>query len=524
MSAYPNTACAPATSAVPAASSGALSASSGAAAPAASAVGAARAVGRAAFPAGSVAGADSPAAAAARALVGAAPAEAAHAPGPVLPLPVLGRDVTVPLVTGGEAVYAALDYAASAPALQRVWDDVAAYAPYYGSVHRGAGYLSRLSTELLEDSRRAVAEFLGCRPGDQVVFTRSTTDSLNLLARALPAGCEVFVFETEHHAALLPWRGARVTYLEAPRTPAAAVAALERALVDREPYGPALVCVTGASNVTGELWPVRELAAAAHAHGARIVLDAAQLAPHHPVDVAELDVDWVAFSGHKLYAPFGAGVLAGRADWLREAEPYLAGGGASRSVARRADGGVEALWHTTEARHEAGSPNVIGAYAVASACRALREAGFDALVARERELVDRVREGLARVPGVRVLSLFGDDAPRVGVLSFTVEGWSGAHLAAALSAEYGIGVRDGLFCAHPLVRALLGGSEREPAECGAPQAGSGERAAGAVRVSFGAGTPDEHVDRFLRAVRELVADGARWSYRTEDGRCVPERG
>ncbi|MEV2200664.1 aminotransferase class V-fold PLP-dependent enzyme [Streptomyces fradiae] len=516
MPAYPNTACAPAPSAVSAAPS-APAVSSAPSAPAASA--AVDGAARAASPAGVVAGADSPAAAPAGAPAGHVPAPAA-----VLPLPVLGRDVTVPLVTGGEAVYAALDYAASAPALQRVWDDVAAYAPYYGSVHRGAGYLSRLSTELLEDSRRTVAEFLGCRPGDQVVFTRSTTDSLNLLARALPAGCEVFVFETEHHAALLPWRGARVTYLEAPRTPAAAVEALERALVDREPYGPALVCVTGASNVTGELWPVRELAAAAHAHGARIVLDAAQLAPHHPVDVAELDVDWVAFSGHKLYAPFGAGVLAGRADWLREAEPYLAGGGASRSVARRADGGVEALWHTTEARHEAGSPNVIGAYAVASACRALREAGFDALVARERELVERVREGLARVPGVRVLSLFGDDAPRVGVLSFTVEGWSGAHLAAALSAEYGIGVRDGLFCAHPLVRALLGGSEREPAECGAPRAGSGERAAGAVRVSFGAGTPDEHVDRFLRAVRELVADGARWSYRTEDGRCVPERG
>ncbi len=121
------------------------------------------------------------------------------------PLPVLGRDVTVPLVTGGEVTYAALDYAASAPALQRVWDDVAAYAPYYGSVHRGAGYLSQLSTDLFENSRATVAEFLDCRPGDQVVFTRSTTDSLNLLAAAVPADCQVFVFETEHHASLLPW-------------------------------------------------------------------------------------------------------------------------------------------------------------------------------------------------------------------------------------------------------------------------------------------------------------------------------
>ncbi|MFJ9934628.1 aminotransferase class V-fold PLP-dependent enzyme [Streptomyces virginiae] len=440
------------------------------------------------------------------------------------PLAVLGRDVTVPLVTGGEVTYAALDYAASAPALQRVWDDVAAYAPYYGSVHRGAGYLSQLSTDLFEQSRVTVAEFLDCRPADQVVFTRSTTDSLNLLAAVLPAGCQVFVFETEHHASLLPWTNAQVTYLDAPRTPGEAVAILERALADRDPYGPALVCVTGASNVTGELWPVKELAAAAHAHGARIVLDAAQLAPHHPVSVRDLDVDWVAFSGHKLYAPFGSGVLAGRADWLQEADPYLAGGGASRKVSRREDGGVDVEWHTTAARHEAGSPNVIGVYSIASACRALTEAGFENLVAREQRLVARVRDGLAEVPAVRVLSLFGDDAPRVGVISFVVDGWNSSHFAAALSAEYGIGVRDGLFCAHPLVRTLLGSEPQAQGECGAPEAAPGERSLNAIRVSFGAGTPDEHVDRFLGAVRELVADGAKWQYRTEEGRCVPLRG
>ncbi len=443
------------------------------------------------------------------------------------PLAVLGRDVTVPLVTGGEVTYAALDYAASAPALQRVWDDVAAYAPYYGSVHRGAGYLSQLSTDLFENSRTAVAEFLDCRADDQVVFTRSTTDSLNLLAAALPAGCEVFVFETEHHASLLPWRDARVTYLDAPRTHAEAVRTLERALADREPYGPALVCVTGASNVTGELWPVRELAAAAHAHGARIVLDAAQLAPHHPVSVRELDVDWVAFSGHKLYAPFGSGVLAGRPDWLRAAEPYLAGGGASRKVARRpkeAGGGVDVEWHESAARHEAGSPNVIGVYSIASACKALTEAGFEELVAREQHLIGKVREGLAEVPAVRILSLFGDDAPRVGVISFVVDGWNSSHFAAALSAEYGIGVRDGLFCAHPLLRTLLGAESEEPGECGAPEAAPGEKSLNAIRVSFGAGTPDEHVERFVGAVKELVADGARWSYRTQDGRCVPDTG
>jgi selenocysteine lyase/cysteine desulfurase len=404
------------------------------------------------------------------------------------PLPVLGREVTVPLASGGRITHAPLDQAASAPALQRVWDDVAAYAPCYGSVHRGSGHLSRLSTELYERSRATVADFLGCRTDDQVVFTRSTTDSLNLLAHALPAGTHVFVFAGEHHAALLPWRDRPTTVLDLPRTAAGAVAAVDEAL-HAAPRGPKLLCVTGASNVTGEIWPVRELARAAHRHGARVVLDAAQLAPHHPVDVAALDVDWVALSGHKLYAPFGAGVLAGRRDWLDAAEPYLAGGGASRSVARTGDGAVAVEWHEGAARHEAGSPNVVGAYALASACRALREATFASLVRREQRLLGVLRQGLAAVPGVRVLSLFGEEARRVGVVSFTVEGHDPAAFADALSEEYGIGVRAGLFCAHPLLHALAGGSAR------------------AVRVSFGAGTPDEHLERFVRAVGELVRRG-----------------
>ncbi|MFB7123660.1 MULTISPECIES: aminotransferase class V-fold PLP-dependent enzyme [Streptomycetaceae] len=438
------------------------------------------------------------------------------------PLAVLGADVQVPLASGEKVGYAALDYAASSPALQRVWDDVAAYAPYYGSVHRGAGYLSQLSTDLFEQSRRTVGEFLDLREGDQVVFTRATTDSLNLLASAVPAGTRVFAFETEHHASLLPWAhaGLDVTYLRAPRSRAEAVAALDAALAEA-PEGPKLLCVTGASNVTGELWPVAELTATAHRHGARVVLDAAQLAPHHRVSVRELDVDWIAFSGHKIYAPFGAGVLAGRADWLDAAEPYLAGGGATRTVAREADGSVAVQWHTGPARHEAGSPNVIGAYAIASACRALTEAGFDGLEAREQQLIARLTAGLAEIPQVKVLNLFGEGSARVGVLSFVVRDWNSSHFSAALSAEYGIGVRDGLFCAHPLVRTLLGDEDEAPSECGAPEPSlPGERSLNAIRVSFGAGTPDEHVDRFLTAVRELVTEGAAWNYRNEGGRCV----
>ncbi|MFE6159662.1 aminotransferase class V-fold PLP-dependent enzyme [Streptomyces sp. NPDC056486] len=439
------------------------------------------------------------------------------------PLPVLGADVTVPLVTGGEVPYAALDYAASSPVLRSVWNDVASYVPYYGSVHRGAGYLSQLSTDLFEQSRQTVREFLGCRGEDEVVFTRSTTDSLNMMAAILPAGTRVYVFETEHHAALLPWRDTEFTLLRAPSTRHEAVEIVAEALAGHDPEQPGLVCVTGASNVTGELWPVAEISEVAHAAGARVVLDAAQLVPHRPVDIQELGVDYIAFSGHKMYAPFGAGVLAGRADWLREAEPYLAGGGASRRVVR-GDDGFSVEWQQGSARHEAGSPNVVGAYALASACRALQSEGFDSLMAREEALLRRTLAGLAAIPQVKVLSLLNDSAPRVGVISFVVEGWNSSHLASVLSAEHGIGVRDGMFCAHPLVRNLLGNAPDQPDECGAPEPlAPGERPVNAVRASFGAGTPVEHLDRLVASVAQLARDGARWTYRTEAGRCVPVR-
>ncbi|WP_129843454.1 aminotransferase class V-fold PLP-dependent enzyme [Streptomyces sp. RFCAC02] len=412
-------------------------------------------------------------------------------------LAVLSAGVTAPLATGGEVEYAALDYAASAPVLRRVWDEVAAHAPLYGSVHRGTGHLSRLTTGVFEDARRTVAGFVGARADDRVLFTRSTTDSLNLLAAALPAGTRVFVFETEHHAALLPWahHGHDVTWLDAPASPAEAVATAAAAFATLPAGRPALLCVTGASNVTGELWPVRELAAAAHRSGVRVALDAAQLVPHRRVDIGDLDVDWVAFSGHKLYAPFGSGVLAGRGDWLDRAAPYLAGGGATRLVTRAPGGGVAVEWAAGEARHEAGSPNVIGALAVAAACRALTDAGPGTPAGRERHLLGLLRDGLATIPAVRELSLFGADAERVPVVSFTVEGWSGDGLARALSDRYGIGVRAGLFCAQPLVRRLLG-------EAGAD--GDCEGPLQAVRASFGAGTPEEHVTRLVTAVRRLA--------------------
>ncbi len=450
-----------------------------------------------------------------------APAAASDA---VLPgLAVLGDRLPVTLPDGRTVDYANLDYAATAPCLAAVADAVNELLPWHASVHRGAGAASRRCTLAYERARQTVADFLDARPEDHVVFTRNTTDALNLLARALPADTTVVGWAGEHHANLLPWR--RFVRLPVPESPDAAQRSLAAALaVLCRPAGPGgsgaatgpgrvarpgglgvpgttgpgpvggpvLVAVTGASNVTGEVWPVERLAAVAHRYGARIAVDAAQLAVHRPVSLRGSGVDYVALSGHKLYAPFGAGVLAGRGDWLDAAQPYLAGGGATAHVG---DATHDLRWHAGPARHEAGTPNLLGAVALATACDRLASADRRALDEREQALLRRLRDGLAALPGVAELRAFAADHDRVGIVSFAVAGVPASEVSGHLANGYGIGVRDGLFCAHPLGRRLLAEASTR---LGRSLGGS------AVRASIGLGTTAEHVSRLLAGLRELV--------------------
>jgi len=413
---------------------------------------------------------------------------------------VVGAGLRVPTVTG-EAAYANLDHAASTPALVSVKAAVDTALQTYSSVHRGNGYASRVTSAWYEEARHEVARFVGAREDDLVLFTRNTTDSTNLLARSLPWGTEVFVFETEHHSTLLPWqlaRGAQVTTLPVPSSVEHALEDLETALA-ASVASHRLVVVAGASNVTGELWPLGDVVAVAQRFRARVLVDAAQLAPHRAVDIAATGIDYVVFSGHKLYAPFGAGVLAGRRDWLDSAAPYLRGGGATSRVTTEG-----AACAPGAARHEGGSPNVIGAIAVAAACAAI-SAHRQAIEAHEAELVARLRAGLDVIPGVDTWSIFGDDHERVAVLPFTIDRLDSSLVSAILSAEYGIGVRDGKFCAHILVDELL----EDP---------WGDVPATAVRVSLGLANTVEHVDRLVAAVADLAANGpARRYTRTDDG-------
>ena len=437
-----------------------------------------------------------------------APVPTAIDAGPALPR-TAGAQLEVPLVTGERVRYANLDLAASAPALSAVAEHVAELLPYSASVHRGAGYASRVCTAVLEQARGTVSRFLGARPDDVVVFTRHTTDALNLLAGCVPG--RVLTLDVEHHANLLPWSRSGHRVLPAASTLAGTLTALAAALA-AEPI--ALVAVTGASNVTGEALPLAEIAGLAHAAGARLLVDAAQLAPHRRIDIADAGIDYLALSGHKLYAPFGAGVLVGRRDWLDSGAPYLAGGGATRRVRAAAEVGpwetdtvevepVEVEWAAAPERHEGGTPNVTGAAALAAACRALDPVLDQAAPDHERALLERLVDRLDEIPGVTRLRIWPDCPDRVGVVSFTVDPYPAGLVAAYLSAEHGIGVRDGRFCAHPLVERLT--SEAE----------------GAVRASLGIGTGVEEIDRLADALTALVERGPGWTYGIVDGRWNP---
>ena len=408
----------------------------------------------------------------------------------------MSADLGVPTLHRTVVDYANFDHAASTPALESVKVAVDIALRTYSSVHRGNGYASRITSGWYEEARVQVHDFVGARKQDLVIFTRNSTDSLNLLARSLPKGTTTFVFESEHHAALLAWNPARTVRIPVPGSAADALILLEDALrsAAATSAGPRLVVIGGASNVTGELWPIESIVSTAKRYGARVALDAAQLAPHKKIDIEALGVDYVAFSGHKLYAPFGAGVLAGRADWLDDAAPYLRGGGATAEVTSS-----QTRWNQGAARHEAGSPNVIGAIAIAAACATL-DNHRDAIEAHEAALAERLHAGLAAMDGVTTYSIFGPRHERVGVATFTIDGLDSALVSAVLSAEYGIGVRDGKFCAHLLVDALVQG----PSGDDSPET--------AVRASVGLANTAEHVTRLLGAIATLADQGPAFEY------------
>jgi len=344
------------------------------------------------------------------------------------------------------------------------------YRLHYANIHRGVHTLSEEATAAHEDARDKVTAFINAPDRRGVIFTRNTTEAINLVAYAwgrphVGPGDRIVVTEMEHHSNLVPWQVlARETGAELAYVSVTDEGCLDMESLDQLLQGPVkLVAFTHVSNVLGTVNLAQEIVARAHAAGARVLVDAAQSVPHLPVDVVALDCDFLAFSGHKMCGPTGVGVLYGRPELLEEMPPFLTGGGMIRRVER-----LEASWNDLPWKFEAGTSAIAEAVGLGAAVDYLSAVGMETVWAHEQELASYALERLVEMPGVRVVGL--PAAPpqplplaggeRAGVVAFTVESIHPHDLAQALDWE-GVAIRAGFHCAQPLHKRLgLGATAR----------------------------------------------------------------
>jgi cysteine desulfurase/selenocysteine lyase len=343
-----------------------------------------------------------------------------------------------------------LDSAASSQKPRRVIDCLEDYyRRYNANVHRGIYRLSEEATFAFERARGKVARFINARSQREIVFVRNTTEAINLVARSwgdanLREGDRILLSIMEHHSNLVPWQmlaqrtGAKLEFL-----PIDGEGRLALDNLDVQLEGVRLVAITQQSNVLGTINPVAEIAQRAHAVGALVLVDGAQSVPHMPVDVQALDIDFLAFSGHKMCGPTGIGVLWGRRAILEQMPPFLGGGSMIKVV-----GLHESTYADVPARFEAGTPAIAEAIALGEAVDFLQEIGMDRIYAHERDLLGYALERLTEVEGLRVYGPTTTEM-RGGAVSFTLEGVHPHDVAAVLDGE-GIAVRAGHHCAQPL--------------------------------------------------------------------------
>lgn len=421
---------------------------------------------------------------------------------------VMGVDAPVTLQDGSEAPAINFDNAATTPSFVPVFEEVQAQLLTYGSIGRGAGQKSAHSTEIFENARQTVLDFVGADPDTYTVFyANSTTDGLNKLASALITSEEAIVLASrmEHHANDLPWRHRGATlHAEVDALGRLDLADMERLLLENEGRVQ-YVTVTAASNVTGYVNDVHAIARLAHQHGAKLIVDAAQIIAHRAISMQgptpEENIDFLVFSAHKMYAPYGSGAVVGLKADLDAHMPQFWGGGIVDLVSDETETYLDA-----PARYEAGSPNYLGVVAMAKAIEILQEVGFDEIEAHEQLLLRRMIDGLAAIEGV---TLYGDTeniSDKVGIVVFNVDGMYHGDVATELAQRQGIAVRHAAFCAHPYVFRLLGISDDWVTEWMAADDDDNRDMPGMVRASIGIYNTEEEVDLLIETVRAIAED------------------
>ena len=424
----------------------------------------------------------------------------------------VGLDYEAPLLDGSRRPYVNLDNAATTPPLREVLEYVNRSAQWYSSVHRGTGFKSQLSTDAFGKARERVASFLHADPDYHLVlFCANTTDAINRLCcrMDMQPGDVVLTTVIEHHSNMLPWRHCgEVDYIKA-KWPCGTLDMDDMEAKLRKHEGKVrVVAVTGASNITGHIPRLREIARKAHEHGAYFLVDASQLVAHRPIDLGRADdperIDFMAFSGHKMYAPFGSGCLVGPRAFFEQGEPHFVGGGSVDLVTLD-----DVEWTGLPDKEEAGTPNLMGICAMAKAMDVLEEVGMEQVAEHELELTGQAIKRLDAIDGVRIYGAQvcqGND--RVGVIPLISDKYPHALLAAILGYEWGIGVRNGCFCAHPYMEHLLGISEDEVRKWfDVVRQGNRGTLPGFVRVSLGLYNTMDDIEYLAQAIETIHRDG-----------------
>lgn len=414
---------------------------------------------------------------------------------------VVGLDEEMELENGEKKAVTNFDNAATTPALQPVMDEVNAQLEKYGSIGRGFSPKSDYSTDLYNNTRDKVLDFVGADPETYTVFyVNNTTDGLNKLASALIEKKSDLVLTTriEHHSNDLPWReNGTVIYAEVDDQGRVMYDEIEKQLKNNKVK---YVSVTAASNVTGYVTDVHRVAKLAHKYGAKIIVDGAQIVAHRKFsmlgETPEENIDFFVFSAHKMYSPYGGGAVVGLSEDLAGHMPKFYGGGTIYIVG---DDWVE--YADAPKSYEAGSPNYPGVVGMGKAIDILQEVGLDNVEEHEKVLNQRLVDGLKKMDNIIIYGDSEDLSDRVGVISFNFSDANSHLVAEQLSKSYGIATRRGAFCANPYVWRLYGLSDervKEFAEC------SDVNTPGMIRVSFGIYNTEEEVDYLLEVLPEAV--------------------
>jgi len=360
--------------------------------------------------------------------------------------PILSREVH-----GKPLVY--LDNAATTQKPLVVLDAMRnEYLNQNANVHRGVHYLSQKATELHEAARERVRQFINAHSTNEIVFTRGTTEAINLVASSfcqsqVQAGDEVLVTDMEHHSNIVPWqmqamqKGIVVRHLPITDDGQLRLDLLDESINERT----RLVSLAHVSNVLGTVNPVKEITALAHSRGIPVLVDAAQSAPHMPVDVSDIGCDFLAFSGHKMYGPTGVGVLYGREEWLDRLPPYQGGGEMIGSVSWE-----KTTWNELPFKFEAGTPDYVATHGLATAIDYITAIGLDQIHAHEQQLLSYCTQQLQQIDGLHII---GTAPAKDAVVSFVVDGVHPLDLGTLLD-QLGVAVRTGHHCAQPLIERM----------------------------------------------------------------------